>query len=115
MLLTVLPRDGRHPMHRLNPAPVLHLPGPVLRGRQQAVALLRQNDLLQGQRHDLRMLVPRFPDRLRSGLYRNLFVAGTPGGVEEQRCSSVRPGNRTIQPWSQSYKLLPTLLQCNLK
>ena len=69
MLLTVLPRDGRHPMHRLNPAPVLHLPGPVLRRRQQAVALLRQNDLLQGQRHDLRKLVPRFPDRVRSGFH----------------------------------------------
>ena len=89
MLLTVLPRNGRHPVHRLHPALVLHLTGPLLRRRQQAAALLRQNDLVQSQRHDCRLLVSRVSDRVRSGFYRNLFVAGTPGGVQEQRSASV--------------------------
>ncbi len=63
-------------MHGLDPPLVLHLPRSVLRGRQQAFALLRQDDLLQGQHHDPSLLVLGVLDRIRSGFYRNLFVAG---------------------------------------
>lgn len=82
VFLSGLPRDGRDPVHGVHPPPVLHLPGPVLRHRQPAPALLPARHHPQGRPLRPGGVGAQPHDRVSPGLHRDLLLRGASQAVQ---------------------------------
>ena len=69
-------------MHLVHPPPVLRLPRPLLRRRQQAPPLQPEDQLPGGAGHGGRVLGAQPAHGVRAGVHGDLLVRGAAGEVE---------------------------------